>query len=320
MGNILATVIGYDQTDVYVFKDTNGIVTTMCRIQFLEVESVPVSPSNDWVITSSANAFNAAKYDVTIEYKPNNILSDYTLEDYDQTNILNNTKIATFNQLSFINNSDTVVVTPSTVDLNFTVKVVDTLTLIVRTDEFDNAIFRVINTDTEIYGYVRNNQEEDVAVTENKLTLALPENGSISFNTQDRFEINSITLVPGRWLITGTGSFNCPADSEIHFWFDIGGALNELTLQSQFASSIRTFQGNSENMLITMHSEFFFDEPTKLYWCTTPDVLEDLNNQPIDYSFTNSLSSINPFVNHALSQTNKINNNAKITAVSLSSV
>jgi hypothetical protein len=320
MGNILTTVIGYDQTDVYVFKDTNEIVTTLCRIKILEVESIPISPSNDWVITSSANAFNAAKYDVTIEYKPNNILSDFTLLNYDENNILNNTKIATFTVLSFINNNDNVLVTPSISDLSFTVKAINTSMIIVRTDEFDNAIFRVINTDTEIYGYVRNNQEEDVAVTQNKLTLTIPENSSISFNAQDRFEITSITLVPGRWVITGSGSFKCPADSEIHFWFDIGGVLNELTLQSQFASSIRTFQGNSDNMLITMHSEFFFDEPTKIYWCTTPDVLEDLNNQPIDYSFTNSLTTSNPFVAHALSQTDGINNNAKLTAISLSSV
>ena len=311
MGNILATVISYDQTDVYVFKDTNDVVTTLCRIKFMEVESVPSTAATDWTIASTTNALNASKYDVTLEYRPGGILSDFTLPVYD-SDITNNTLLTTFDPVAFILNSNTIIATPNALNPTFTVTVVDTIAIILDTQEFDNAIFRVMTTETEIYGYVRDQSGNDVAVTENESVAAT----SKSFDNQNRLELTSITLTKGRWLIEATGSFDCSAATQVHFWFDIGGLLNELTLIPQYRDSLRTFNSQSNsNMSITMQSEFFFEDSARLYWCTTPDT-----------SITSSIFSTtiptpslaNPFINHAIS--NGGTNNAKITAISLSDV
>ena len=312
MGNILATVISYDQTDVYVFKDTNDVVTTLCRIKFVEVESVPSTAATDWTISSTASPLNASKYDVTLEYRPGGTLSDFTLPVYDPV-ITNNTLLATFIPVSFILNSNTIIATPNALNPTFTVTVVDTIAIILDTEEFDNAIFRVITTETEIYGYVRDQSGNDVAVTENEIVAATNK----SFNDQNRIELASITLTKGRWLIDASGSFNCSAATQVHFWFDIGGTTSELTLIPQYRDSLRTFNSQyNSNMSITMQSEFFFDDSVRLYWCTTPDTT------PITTSIFNTTiptpSIANPFINHAI--LNGGTNNAKITAISLSDV
>lgn len=311
MGNILATVISYNETDVYVFKDTNDVVTTLCRIKFMEVESVPATAATNWTILSTANALNASKYDVTLEYRPGGTLSDFVLPVYNAV-ITNNTLLTTFIPLAFILNSNTIIATPNALNPSFTVTVVDTIAVILVTDAFENAIFRVITTETEIYGYVRDQNNDDVAVTENEIIAAT----SKSFNNQNRLELASISLTKGRWLIEATGSFNCSAATQVHFWFDIGGLLNELTLVPQYRDSLRTFNSQSNsNMSITMQSEFFFDDSIRLYWCTTPDI-----------AITSSIFSTiiptpyisNAFIDHAIG--NGGTNNAKITAISLSDV
>ena len=315
MGNILATVISYDQTDVYVFKDTNEVVNTLCRIKFVEVESVPSTAATDWTISSTANALNASKYDVTLEYWPSPggipTLSDFTLPVYDPV-ITNNTLLTTFIPLAFILNSSTVIATPNASNTSFTVTVVDTIAIILDTQEFDNAIFRVTTTETEIYGYIRDQSGNDVAVTENESVAAI----SKSFDNQNRLELTSITLTKGRWLVEATGSFDCSAATQVHLWFDIGGTLDELTLVPQYRDSLRTFNSQSNsNMSITMQSEFFFDDSIRLYWCTTPDtaIISSI------FSTTIPTPSIaNPFINHAIG--NSGTNNAKITAISLSDV
>ena len=312
MGNILATVISYDQTDVYVFKDTNDVVTTLCRIKFVEVESVPSTAATDWTFSSTPSPLNASKYDVTLEYRPGGTLSDFTLPVYDPV-ITNNTLLATFIPVSFILNSNTIIATPNALNPTFTVTVVDTIAIILDTEEFDNAIFRVITTETEIYGYVRDQSGNDVAVTENEIVAATNK----SFNDQNRIELASITLTKGRWLIDASGSFNCSAATQVHFWFDIGGTTSELTLIPQYRDSLRTFNSQyNSNMSITMQSEFFFDDSVRLYWCTTPDTT------PITTSIFNTTiptpSIANPFINHAI--LNGGTNNAKITAISLSDV
>jgi len=311
MGNILATVISYDQTDVYVFKDTNDVVTTLCRIKFMEVESVPTTDATGWTIASTASALNPSTYDVTIEYKPEGTLSDYILPDYD-SDITKNTLLTTFSPVAFIFNSDKVIVTPSISDTDFTVTIVDTNTLIVNTDAFNNAIFRVTEIETEIYGYVRDENNNDVAVTRNEIVAATNE----SFNNKNRLELTSITLTKGRWLVEATGSFDCSHLTQVHLWFDIGGLLNELTLVPQYRDSLRTFNSQSNsNMSITMQSEFFFDDSIRLYWCTTPDTAITSSI----FSTTIPIPSIaNPFIDHARS--NNGTNNAKITAISLSDV
>jgi hypothetical protein len=314
MGNILATVISYDKTDVYVFKDTNEVVTTLCRIKFMEVESVPLTAATDWTIASTTNALNASKYDVTLEYKPGipGTLTDFTLPDYDDSDITNNTLLTTFNPVAFILNSNTIIATPNASNPTFTVTVVDTIAIILDTQAFNNAIFRVMTTETEIYGYVRDKLDNDVAVTENESVVAT----SKSFNNQNRIELTSITLTKGRWLVEATGSFNCSATTQVHFWFDKGGLLNELTLVPQYRDSLRTFNSQSNsNMSITMQSEFFFEDSARLYWCTTPDT------DPIAssiFSTTIPTPSTNPFIDHAIG--NGGTNNAKITAISLSDV
>ena len=312
MGNILATVISYDQTDVYVFKDTNDVVTTLCRIKFVEVESVPSTAATDWTISSTASPLNASKYDVTLEYRPGGTLSDFTLPVYDPV-ITNNTLLATFIPVSFILNSNTIIATPNALNPTFTVTVVDTIAIILDTEEFDNAIFRVITTETEIYGYVRDQSGNDVAVTENEIVAAT----SKIFNNQNRLELSSITLTKGRWLIDASGSFNCSAATQVHFWFDIGGTTSELTLIPQYRDSLRTFNSQyNSNMSITMQSEFFFDDSVRLYWCTTPDTTPITSSI---FSTTIPTPSIaNLFINHARSTSGT--NNAKITAISLSDV
>ncbi|MDB4507271.1 hypothetical protein N9064_00115 [bacterium] len=312
MGNILATVISYDQTDIYVFKDTNDIVTTLCRIKFMEVESVPATAATDWTISSTTNALNASKYDVTLEYRPSTILSDFTLPVYDSV-ITNNTKLTTFIPLAFILNSNTIIATPNESNPTFTVTVVDTIAIIVDNSAFDNAIFRVTTTETEIYGYVRDQSGNDVAVTENESVTATSKN----YNNQNRLELTSITLTKGRWLVEATGSFDCSHSTQVHFWFDVGGLLNELTLVPQYRDSLRTFNSQSNsNMSITMQSEFFFDDSIRLYWCTTPDTA--ITSSIFSTTIPNSLPSGTTFIDYAIG--NGGTNNAKITAISLSDV
>ena len=314
MGNILATVISYDQTVVYVFQDTNNVITTMCRIKFMEVESVPTTAATGWTISSTANALNASKYDVTLDYRPlpDGILRDFTLPVYDPL-IINNTLLTTFSPVAFIFNSDKVIVTPSISDTYFTVTIVDTNTLIVNTDAFNNAIFRVTEIETEIYGYVRDENNNDVAVTENESVTATSKN----YNNQNRLELTSITLTKGRWLVEATGSFDCSHLTQVHLWFDIGGLLNELTLVPQYRDSLRTFNSQSNsNMSITMQSEFFFDDSIRLYWCTTPDTI--ITSSIFSTTIPNSLPSGTTFIDHAIG--NGGTNNAKITAISLSDV
>ena len=321
MGNILATVISYNETDVYVFKDTNDVVTTLCRIKFMEVESVPTTAATDWIISSTANALNASKYDVTLEYWPISdgipTLSDFTLPDYD-SDITNNTLLTTFIPLAFILNSSTVIATPNESNTAFTVTVVDTIAIILDTQEFDNAIFRVMTTETEIYGYIRDQSGNDVAVTENESVVATNK----SFDNQNRLELASITLTKGRWLVEATGSFDCSAATQVHFWFDIGGLLNELTLVPQYRDSLRTFNSQSNsNMSITMQSEFFFDDSIRLYWCTTPDtaiITSSIFSTTIPPIPPPIPPTSNPFINYAI--LNSGTNNAKITAISLSDV
>ena len=314
MGNILATVISYDQTDVYVFKDTNNVINTLCRIKFMEVESVPSTAATDWDIISTTNALNASKYDVTLEYRPVSLggtLTDFVLPVYDSV-ITNNTLLTTFIPLAFILNSSTVIATPNKANETFTVTIVDTIAIIIDTEEFDNAIFRVTTTETEIYGYIRDQSGNDVAVTENESVAAISKN----FDNQNRLELTSITLTKGRWLVEATGSFDCSAATQVHFWFDIGGLLNELTLVPQYRDSLRTFNSQSNsNMSITMQSEFFFDDSIRLYWCTTPDTII---TSSIFSTNIPTPSIANPFINHAIG--NSGTNNAKITAISLSGV
>ena len=311
MGNILATVISYNETDVYVFKDTNDVVTTLCQIKFMEVESVPSTAAPDWVITSATNALNASKYDVTLEYRPSGILTDFPLPTYDSV-ITNNTLLTTFNPVAFILNSSTVIATPNASNPTFTVTVVDTIAIILDTQAFNNAIFRVTTTETEIYGYVRDQYNNDVAVTENESVVAT----SKSFDNQNRLELTSITLTKGRWLVEATGSFNCSAATQVHFWFDKGGLLNELTLVPQYRDSLRTFNSQSNsNMSITMQSEFFFEDSARLYWCTTPDTMI---TSSIFSTIIPTPSISNPFIDDAILTSGT--NNAKITAISLSDV
>lgn len=313
MGNILATVISYNKTDVYVFKDTNNIINTMCRIKFVEVESVPSTTLTDWTISSTASPLNASKYDVTLEYRPGGILSDFNLPVYDPL-IINNTLLATFIPLAFILNSNTIIVTPNASNPTFTVTVVDTIAIIVDTEEFKNAIFRVKDIETEIYGYVRDQSGNDVAVTENEIIAATNK----SFNDQNRLELASITLTKGRWLIDASGSFNCSAATQVHCWFDIGGTTSELTLIPQYRDSLRTFNSQSNsNMSITMQSEFFFDDSVRLYWCTTPDI-DPITSSIFNTTIPNSLPPASTFIDYAIS--NGGTNNAKITAISLSDV
>ena len=311
MGNILTTVISYNETDVYVFKDTNNVLTTMCRIKFLEVESTPSSAATDWDYYSAPNTLNPSTYDVTIEYKPGGTLSDFTLPDYD-SDITKNTLLTTFSPVAFIFNSDKVIVTPSISDTDFTVTIVDTNTLIVNTDAFNNAIFRVTGIETEIYGYVRDENNNDVAVTRNESITATSE----YFDNKERVVIQSISLTKGRWLVEATGSFDCSAATQVHFWFDKGGLLNELTLIPQYRDSLRTFNSQSNsNMSITLQSEFFIEDSTLIYWCTTPDTTITSS------IFSNTIpspSSTNLFINYAIA--NGGTNNAKITAISLSDV
>lgn len=312
MGNILATVISYNETDVYVFKDTNDVVTTLCRIKFMEVESVPSTAAPDWVITSATNALNASKYDVTLEYRPSGTLTDFPLPTYDSV-ITNNTLLTTFNPVAFILNSSTVIATPNESNLTFTVTIVDTIAIILDTQAFNNAIFRVTTTETEIYGYVRDQYNNDVAVTENESVVAT----SKSFDNQNRLELTSITLTKGRWLVEATGSFNCSAATQVHFWFDKGGLLNELTLVPQYRDSLRTFNSQSNsNMSITMQSEFFFEDSARLYWCTTPDI--EIETSIFSTTIPNSLPSASTFIDYAILTSGT--NNAKITAISLSDV
>jgi len=318
MGNILTTVIGYNQTDVYVFKDTNNVITTMCRIKFLEVESTPSSIATDWVYSSAPSPLNPSKYDVTIEYKPEGTLSDYTLPVYNPLNtehsLANNTlSLVTFSPVAFIFNSDKVVVTPNANNETFTVTIVDTNTIFVDTEAFNNAIFRVMTTETEIYGYVRDENDNDVAVTRNEIITATSKN----FDNKNRVVIQSIALTKGRWLLEATGSFDCSAATQVHFWFDIGGLLNELTLIPQYRDSLRTFNSQSNsNMSITMHSEFFLENSTLIYWCTTSDT--EITSSIFSNTIPNSLPPGTTFIDHAIS--NGSTNNAKITAISISGV
>lgn len=326
MGNILATVIGYNETDVYVFRDTNNVITTMCRIQFLEVESEPSSVATDWVYSSAPSTLNPSTYDVTIEYKPGGVLSDYTLPDYDPLNkqhsIVNNTLfLATFSPVAFIFNNDKVVVTPNANNETFTVTIVDTNTIIIDTDAFKNAIFRVMTIETEIYGYVRDENDNDVAVTRNESITATSKN----FNNKNRVVIQSIPLTKGRWLLEATGSFDCSAATQVHFWFDVGGLLNELTLIPQYRDSLRTFNSKSNsNMSITMQSEFFLENSTLIYWCTTPDT--EITSSIFSNTIPLIPSTGNPFIDYAISPSTVPNpppsgkNNAKITAISISGV
>lgn len=440
MGNILTTVISYNKTDVYVFKDTNNIVTTMCRIKFIEVESFPSTAATYWTITYTENALNPSKYDVTIEYKPNRIdvltgytnftgydattnnteikftvgstpytgniaainydvgtqytsindakdaffnaitsamntaytqgnfsfgsnkdilnddaytlncstmnaalitaifgssitsdissssvLSDYTLPVYDPSDSTKLLLLATFTPVAFIFDSDNVIVTPSASDTNFTVTIVDTNTLIVNTAAFNSAIFRVTDIETEIYGYVRYDNgtiESDIAVTRNEIE-AVTENKN--FNNHNRVVLQSIPLTKGRWLIEATGSFDFSASTQVYFWFDKGGLLDELALVPQFKNSLRTFNSTSNsntNMTITMQCEFFFEDSTLIYWCTTTDKDPNDQNTTITSSiFSNTIptpSISNPFIDYAISNSGK--NNAKITAISISGV
>lgn len=326
MGNILTTVIGYNQTDVYVFKDTNNVITTMCRIQFLEVESTPSSVATGWVYSSVPNPLNPSTYDVTIEYKPDGILlSDYTLPVYNPLNtehsLVNNTlSLVTFSPVAFIFNNDKVIVTPNASNDTFTVTIVDTNTIIVNTDAFKNAIFRVTTTETEIYGYVHDENDNDVAVTRNESITATSKN----FDNKKRVVIQSIALTKGRWLLEATGSFDCSAETQVHFWFDVGGLLNELTLVPQYRDSLKTFNSQSNsNMSITMQSEFFLENSTLIYWCTTPDT------EITSSIFSNTIptpSTGNPFIDYAIIPSTVPNpppsgkNNAKITAISISGV
>jgi hypothetical protein len=284
----------------------------------MEVESVPLTAATDWVITSATNALNASKYDVTLEYKPGipGTLTDFTLPTYDDSDITNNTLLTTFNPVAFILNSSTVIVTPNASNPTFTVTVVDTIAIILDTQAFNNAIFRVMTTETEIYGYVRYDNgtiQSDVAVTENESVATT----SKSFNNQNRIELTSITLTKGRWLVEATGSFDCSAATQVHFWFDKGGLLNELTLVPQYRDSLRTFNSQSNsNMSITMQSEFFFEDSARLYWCTTPDT-DPIASSIFSTTIPNSLSGTT-FIDHAIG--NGGTNNAKITAISLSDV
>jgi hypothetical protein len=443
MGNILTTVIGYNQTDVYVFKDTNNVITTMCRIQFLEVESTPSSVATDWVYSSVPNPLNPSKYDVTIEYKTNGIdlsagynsfftydpvtnsrtiiftvngvqyssdidlndyipsnyntidesrnafftaianamnsaysagnysfnsskhlvsdsqytlkfslmdagliekiygsvitsditstnsvLSDYTLPDYDPsvpTNLTTHAlSLVTFSPVAFIFDSDYVIVTPSASDTNFTVTIVDTNTLMVNTAAFNDAIFRVTDIETEIYGYVRYDNgtiQSDVAVTRNEIKAVTT---SKNFDNNKRVVIQSISLTKGRWLVEATGSFDCSAATQVHFWFDIGGLLSELTLVPQYRDSLRTFNSQSNsNMSITMQCEFFFEDSTLIYWCTTPDT--EITSSIFSTTIPTPSTS-NSFIDYAISPTTVPDpppagtNNAKITAISISGV
>ena len=324
MGNILTTVISYNETGVYVFRDTNNVITTMCRIQFLEVESEPSQSSvvaTDWVYSWEENLLNPSTYDVTIEYKPGGVLSDYTLPDYDPLNkqhsLVNNTLfLVTFSPVAFIFNNDKVVVTPNANNETFTVTIVDTNTIIVDTDAFKNAIFRVMTTETEIYGYVRDKNDNDVAVTQNKIETVTT---SKNFNNKNRVVIQSIPLTKGRWLLEATGSFNCSHSTQVHFWFDVGGLLNELTLVPQYRDSLKTFNSQSNsNMSITMQSEFFLENSTLIYWCTTPDT--EITSSIFSNTIPPTPSTSNPFINHAINPSTGGTNNAKITAISISGV
>lgn len=322
MGNILASVISYNKTDVYVFKDTNEIITTLCRIKFIEVESVPTTAATNWTISSTVGSLNPSKYDVILEYRPGGILSDYTLPVYDPDDPENYSLVddalllTTFIPLSFILNSNTIIVTPNASNPSFTVTIVDTIAIILVTDAFDNAIFRVITTETEIYGYVRDQYGNDVAVTENEITTAT----SKSFDGKNRLELANITLTKGRWLINVSGSFECSAATQVHFWFDIGGTTDELSLVPQYRNTLRTFNSQSNNnMNITMQSEFFFEESVNLYLCTTADD-EAITSSIFSHSIPSSLTLQIPplsFIDYAI--TNGGTNNAKITAISLSS-
>lgn len=438
MGNILTTVISYNKTDVYVFKDTNNIVTTMCRIKFIEVESFPSTAATYWTITYTANVLNSSKYDVTLEYKPNRIdvltgytnftgydattnnteikftvgstpytgniaainydvgtqytsindakdaffnaiasamntaytegnfsfgsnkdilnddaytlncstmntalntaifgssitsdissssvLSDYTLPVYDPSDSTKLLLLATFTPVAFIFDSDNVIVTPSASDTNFTVTIVDTNTLIVNTAEFNSAIFRVTDIETEIYGYVRHDNgtiESDVAVTRNEIEAVTTNK---NFNKRNRVVLKSIPLTKGRWLIEATGSFDCSAAfNQVYFWFDEGGLLDELALVPQFKNSLRTFNSGSNtntNMTITMQCEFFFEDSTLIYWCTTPDI--EIESSIFSTTIPNSLPTQTPqtFIEYAITS-NTGTNNAKITAISISGV
>lgn len=320
MGNILTTVISYNETDVYVFRDTNNVITTMCRIKFLEVESEPSSVATDWVYSSAPSTLNPSKYDVTIEYKPGDTLSDYTLPVYnpntEEHSLENNTlSLVTFSPVAFIFNNDKVVVTPNANNDTFTVTIVDTNTIFVDTEAFNNAIFRVMTTETEIYGYVRDENDDDVAVTRNESITATSKN----FDNNKRVVIQSIALTKGRWLLEATGSFDCSAATQVHFWFDVGGLLSELTLIPQYRDSLRTFNSQSNsNMSITMQSEFFLENSTLIYWCTTPDT--EITSSIFSNTIPNSLppGPSTTFIDHAILNGGK--NNAKITAISISGV
>lgn len=312
MGNILSTIVTYGQTDVYIFKDTNSIITSICRIKFMAVDSVPTTAAKHWVISSSVNALNPYKYDVTLEYHPfEGPLNDYALLPFNPV-LTENLLLTSFVPVSFIVNSNTVIITPNAANPNFNVTIVDTSSIIVETEDFENAIYRVINTDTDIYGYVRNATGDDVAITEKETAPATNKN----FDNKNRLEVSSIILTKGRWLLTGTGSFNCSQPTQVHFWFDFGGLLDELNSITQYKNSLQTFNSQSNsNMTITMHCELYLDDVKRIYWCCTPD--ENITSS----IFSNTIptpSITNPFVNYAM--TNNGVNSAKITAISVSSI
>ena len=311
MGNILASVVSYNQTDVYIFKDTNSIISTICRIKFMAVDNVPTTSAKHWTISSNVNALDYRKYDVTLEYHLfEGPLSDYELLPY-TSNITRNLLLTSFEPFIFLLNSNTIIITPTAEDPSFTVTIVNTLSIIEITEDFKNAIFRIVDSETEIFGYLRDNTGNDIAITDEESVLATSKN----FNNKNRLEISSLILPKGKWLVTATGSFNCSAASKVYFWFDVGGLLDEIINVPQFKNSLRAFNSQSNsNMALTMHATLTFEEPTIVYWCTTPEI--DLNSSILDTNIPPP-STANPFIAHAIS--NGCNNNAKITAVTISS-
>lgn len=308
MGNILTTTISYDKTDVYVFKDTNGIILTIHEIVFLEVDNEVKTAGPNWVTTSSiVSPLNDFKYDVTLQYQENGVPADLTLNAYSST-ITNNHLVASFKPLSFILNSDKIRVKPSKND-SFTVTIVDTNTLFINTSAFDNAIFSIKNTETEVYGYVRDKDNDDVAITRNVNNIATSKN----FDTLNRVPIVSIGLPKGRWLITASGTFDFSSTlSDVFLWFDIG------ELSDEYRRTLRAFNNVSTNTNISMQCEFFFEDSVRVYWCITTE-----NSTTLTSSFFNTIIPFdgtvpsNSFFNEAITN-GECNNNAKISAISVS--
>jgi|UniRef100_A0A6C0J519 hypothetical protein len=293
MGNILTIVLDYQQTDVYVYRDTNNIITTLHSIEFNGIindidliNSPPTLLNNDWVITKTSNSLDSSRDDIRISYEPNGVPSTINLPNK-TTPINTNIKIVQFNNKTIINDSTHIAIQPNVASPSFAVTFYDTNNVDLDNSVFSNAIFHV-HDNTDLYG--RASFYDTTTQTTQQIDLVLDNfeyiDNNVNYNNMNRVVIDSITLQKGTWLITATGTINVQAQIASYHWLD-NGDINVINSEP-FKNTLKEIYSDYDNnsMQVKMHTIIKLTVPSVIYWCTSCEIDPTQQNSAVCFDTT----------------------------------